>query len=316
MSGRNTAHIFYGDINMKRTVAIFLTFAVLFLCACSAEKTQPDTPAKSTTEYVSADLTTAPPPTTVPVIISEWGTDLLPKKFPAPPDGTYAFEAEKCEKGKYNTHYASDSFTRIYFTCPEQNFYYFTNSMKELGYLGASKKITNGTFYINGYRGLWQDGKNIVLINSTANTGENEINVVMDIVPCAAATSDDPLKDIFPVFKGYSTGSEYRGYDAGETLLEDEYTNSFPPYWFWQHRFSNSFVGVSYEEFEAYREALEKREFSGVIKASTVDGCNMLSMDVTKTADDETYAVLLLFNQTLKTLDIVYTNNPDLFMSN
>ncbi len=303
---------------MKKTVAIILAFAVLFLCACSSQKPQNDTPSESTTEFFplySILATTAPLPTTEKVIISEWGTNLIPDKFPAPPEGTYAFKAEKCKKGDYNTHYASENFVRINFICPEQNFHYFTNGMRELGYLGSSKKIINGTFYINGYRGLWQDGKNIVLINSTSDKSDNDMSVIIDIVPCASEFPE-PLTEIFPAFKGYSTGSEYRGYDENQTVVENEYTNGFPAHWFWQHRFSNSFVGVTLDEFEAYYTSLGEAGFSGVIRPSTVDGCDILSVDVTKVSGDETYAVLMLFNQTLKTLDIVYTNHPELFMDN
>ncbi|MBQ3045405.1 MAG: hypothetical protein IJD49_05610 [Clostridia bacterium] len=305
---------------MKKAFAIILTFSVLFLCACNARKPAEEPAAsesKSTTEFVPVRLTaptTPTVPTTKPVIISEWPTDLLPEKFPAPPEGTFAFEVAKGDHEKHEGDFASD-WVRIRFVCPEQNFHSFTNRMTELGYFGGSKRITDGTFYNNGYSGYWQNGKDIVIAKSSVANSNGEITVVVDVTPCAD-NFPDALTEIFPKFNGYtaSTG-EYCGFDASKNPVSGTFEGSFSEYWYWEYRFSNCFVGVSLEDFENYYETLGEMDFSGVISTATVDGCNTMSVDVTKTIGNNTYAVYMLFNQTLRTLDIAYTNDTSLYVA-
>ncbi len=305
---------------MKKAFAIILTFSVLFLCACNARKPAEEPAAsesKSTTEFVPVRLTaptTPTVPTTEQVFFSDWPSDLLPEKFPAPPEGSYAFKLVKGEHKKHDGNFAAD-WIRIGFDCPEHNFHTFTNAMLELGYTGGSKKITDGTFYTDGYKGYWQDGQNIVKIFRTASDTDGNLNVIIDIVPCGDYFPE-PLTQYFPKFNGYtaSTG-EYCGFDASKTPFTDKFEDIFPEYWYWEYRFSKCFVGVTLEEFENYYETLGEMDFSGVISNATVDGCNMLSVDVTKTIGNNTYAVYMLFNQTLRTLDIAYTNDTSLYVA-
>lgn len=296
---------------MKKFAAIILTFAILFLCACASEKGDNST----TTQFVPSMLTlptTTTMPTTKPVIFSEWPSDLIPEKFPAPPEKSYAFEIAK---GNYKTdegNFHSD-WVRIRFICPEQNFHTFTNEMQSLGYVGASKKITEGTFFRNGYIGAWQDGKNIVRINNTYTDPNNNMMVIIDIVPCKN-TFPDALTKIFPKFEGYtpSTGV-YCGHDSNGMQISGSYDGTFDTYWHWEYRFSKSYVGVSLDEFEAYYETLGEMGFSGVISAALVDGCDILSVDVEKKIGDTTYVAHLLFNQTTKTLDLAFSNDPSIY---
>lgn len=298
---------------MKKTLAIILTFSLLFLFACA--KNNGNSGSEKTEEYVPQMLTSAVPttiPTTTPVIISKWATDLLPAEFPAPPEGTYAFEVAKGNHETDAGNFVSD-WVRIRFTCPEQNFHTFTNGMANLGYIGGSKKITDGTFYNSGYQGLWQNGKHLVRINDSYISPSNHLSVVIDVVP---VTYNFPsvLSPIYPKFNGITAGNGiYCGHDTNGYQISDTYDGSFDPYWHWEFRFSNSFVGVSLEEFEAYYETLGEMDFSGVISGATVDGCDMISVDVEKKIGNTVYVCHLLYNQTLRTLDAAYSNDPSIY---
>lgn len=296
---------------MKKTLAIILTFSFLFLFACGKNAVSQNT----TEEFIPQKLTSAVPttlPTTEPVIISEWTTDLLPADFPAPPEGTFAFEAAKGNPETDEGNFVSE-WVRIRFTCPEQNFHTFTNAMTELGYIGGSKKITNGTFYSDGYKGYWQNGKHLVRINDTLISADSYLSVTMDIVP---VTDNFPaaLSPVFPKFSGVTAGNGvYCGHDTNGTQISDTYDGSFDTYWHWEFRFSNTFVGVSLEEFQAYYELLGEMDFSGVISGATVDGCDIISVDVEKKIGDTEYVCHLLYNQTLRTLDAAYSNDPTIY---
>jgi len=296
---------------MKKTLAIILTFSFLFLFACNKNGGNQT----STTEFVPITLTvpvSTTLPTTKPVIISDWTTNLLPADFPAPPEGTFAFEAAKGNPKTDEGNFVSE-WVRIRFTCPEQNFHTFTNSMKDLGYLGGSKKITNGTFYTDGYEGYWQNGKHLVRINDSYISADSNLSVIMDIVP---VTDNFPvaLSPVFPKFNGITAGAGvYCGHDTNGFQISDSYDGSFDPFWHWEFRFSNGFVGVTLEEFEAYYELLGEMDFSGVISAATVDGCDIISVDVEKKIGDTEYVCHLLYNQTLRTLDAAYSNDPSIY---
>ena len=140
------------------------------------------------------------------------------------------------------------------------------------------------------------------------------MTVIIDIIP-AIKDSPKALDEIIPVFNGYSTGYFYRGYDASGTAITDKLSDKLHPYWRYEHRFSNCFTGVTYEEFENYYKALGDSGFSGVINASNVDGCDVISVDITKVVDDETYGVFVIFNQTTRTLDIAYTNHAEYYIN-
>lgn len=306
---------------MKKLFAIILTISILFLCACSDNKNNPDSLTTTSAADSSVSTTIKPLPVTptqttaVPVIITDWGTDLLPKDFPAPPEGTFGFIIEQGNHETDDGNFKSD-WVRLKFTCPAQSFFTFSNTMIDLGYIGAAKEITDGTYYADGIKGFWQNGKHIVRINSSHLDDDGNLTVIIDVVPC---TDNFPtqLLQYFPKFEGYTAGSgEYCGHDSGGNFLTHSIDSGFSPYWHWSFRFADGFVGVSHDEFEAYYTLLGEMDFSGVITSSTVDGCNILSVDVEKTIGDYTYGVYMLFNQSLRTLDIVYTNNPSLVYDN
>lgn len=296
---------------MKKIFAVIITFLFLFLFACgknvdtlsSSEELVP----VRLTEPVSTTL-----PTTEPVIISEWTTNLLPADFPAPPEGTFAFEFAKGNPKTDEGNFVSE-WVRIRFTCPEQNFHTFTNAMTELGYIGGSKKITNGTFYNNEYEGSWQNGKHLVRLKDCYISPNSNLTVTMDIVP---VTDNFPaaLSPVFPKFNGVTAGAGiYCGHDSNGSQISDSYDGTFDTYWHWEFRFSNGFSGVTLEEFEAYYELLGDMGFSGVISSATVDGCDMLSVDVEKKIGNVEYVCHLLYNQTLRTLDAAYSNDPTIY---
>ncbi len=296
---------------MKKISAIILTFSILFLCACTSEKSNnSETTAPAINKFTSATTTTLP--TTKPVIFTEWPSDLIPEKFPAPPENSYAFEIakgnQKTDEGNFHSEWV-----RLRFICPEQNFHTFTNEMLNLGYSGASIKITKGTFFQDGYLGAWQDGKNIIRINNTYTDPNSNMMVTIDIVPCKN-TFPEALTEIFPKFEGYTSSTGvYCGHDSNGIQISDSYKGEFDTNWHWEYRFSKSYVGVSLDEFKAYYETLGEMGFSGVISAALVDGCDMLSVDVEKTIGDTTYVAHLLFNQTTKMLDLAFSNDPSIY---
>lgn len=291
---------------MKKLSAVILTLSILFLCACAGQE-EPET----TTAGSAAAPSMTAPQTTEAAVITEWGTKLLPEDFPAPPEGTYGFIIEEGDPAVDEGNFLS-KWVRIQFTCPEQNFHTFTNSLIENGYVGGSKKITNGTYYSDGTHGFWQNGKNLIRINSSQISLNNDLTVIIDIVPCTD-NFPEALLQYFPKFNGYTAGSgTYCGHDASEASLTKSFENGFSPYWHWDFRFSNGFAGVTLEDFESYYKTLGDMGFSGVITSSTVDSCNIISVDVIKEIGGTTYGVFMLFNQSLRTLDIVYTNNPNL----
>lgn len=296
---------------MKKLFAVILTISILFLCACAGREEKPVTTSESgeTSATVLPLLTTTVPVTTIPVIITEWGTDLLPEVFPKPPEGTYGFIIEegdpKTDEGNFKTKWV-----RIKFSCPAKNFFSFTNEMIDLGYLGASKEVTNGTYYPDGIKGYWQNGKHMVRINSSYLDKEGTLTVIMDIVPCTD-NFPEQLLQYFPKFDGYTAGEgHYCGHDSGENFLTTDVSSGFSPYWHWSFQHSNCFMGVTYEEFEEYYTTLGDMGFAGIITSSMLDGCNVICVDVTKEINGYTYGVYTIFNQSLRTLDVVYTNNP------
>lgn len=300
---------------MKKTLAIILTFSLLFLFACTKNNGNTDSNSAINGDFVPTMFTSAIPttmPTTEKVIISKWTTNLLPAEFPAPPEGTFAFEVAKGNPETDEGNFVSE-WVRIRFSCPEQNFHTFTNTMTELGYIGGSKKITNGTFYSDGYEGCWQNGKHLVKIKECKISEDSCLTVTMDIVP-VTYNFPDALSPVFPKFNGVTAGEGiYCGHDTNGMQISGKYDGSFDTYWHWEFRFSNCFAGVTLEEFESYYEALGEMGFSGVISGATVDGCDIISVDVEKKIGDTEYVCHLLYNQTLRTLDATYSNDPSIY---
>ncbi len=297
---------------MKKTIALLLAFSMIFLYACSGKKdTDISTTAFSGQSETLASTSAVTKNSTVEYF-SEWGIDLLPADFPAPPSGAYNFEYEH---GQANEEYASD-WVRIQFTCPENEIYRFTNDFIKAGYIGGAKKIEEPASYFKpGFNGYWQNGKNYIRVAASQYGENNELTLLIDIAECK---DNFPmvLTSVFPKFNGYSKNSGlYNEYDENRNRLNNEFIGSLnAKSWSWDFGFENAFVGVSLEEVEAYVNELVNAEFSGASATSVTDGCTVVSYDLVKEIGDKTYGVFIAYNQILKTMDIVYTNNIYLYV--
>ena len=293
---------------MKKICAITLAISMLFLCACSTDGTTSNPPTSSTTA-------------TEKKIITEWGSDLLPADFPAPPNGTYNFEIAQGNHETDESDYASD-WVRIRFTCPTNSLHTFTNAFLDSNYKGGSRIVTDGIdYYRNGLHGYWCDGEKIIKVNSSHNTLNNETKnsettVVIDIVPVTKGMPDTRLQ-YFPEFNGFSVGNGiYCGHDASLEFISGDPSNGLSPNWHWDFLGTNGrgncFVSVSQDDFEDYCDLIGEAKFSGPITTATVDGFNVTMVDAVKDIDNATYGIYIIYNHSLMTLDIAFTNNPKL----
>ncbi len=298
----------FGEINMKKICAIILVFSTLFLCACTSGDTEKTT-------------TSAPTSAVDKTIITEWGTDLLPEDFPAPPNGTYNFEIAQGNHETDVSDYAAD-WVRIRFTCPTNALYEFTNAFLNSNYKGGSKNVTEGIdYYRTGLHGYWCDGEKIIKINSSntafiQETMASETTVIIDIVPVKKGIPE-VLLQYFPDFDGYCVGNGiYCGHDASLEFISSDYSAGLSPNWHWEFlgtgSYGNCFVNVSQDDFDDYCDLLGEAKFSGPISTGIVDGFNVTMVDVTKDIDNTTYGVYIIYNHSLLTLDIAFTNNPKL----
>ena len=291
---------------MKKITAILLAFAILFLCACS-DKSAVSTPSDASSAPDASVKTGSTPP------ITEWGTDLLPEKFPSPPEGTHDFSIVKGLADKAAFAYSTD-FYRITFICPELSIYSFSNDLIALGYKGGIKKFTDASFYRNGFSGYWQNGEKYIRIQQSTETGDGEFVFEIDIADCVDNFSDK-LAEIFPKFNGYcmSIGS-YCAHDGNGNTITTTFDGSFAaPSWHWEFRFANGFVGVEREEFEKYFYSFEPLGYKGVMLYDTIDGSNVMTADLILSAVEGDYGVFMIYNSDLKTLDIAYTNDASIY---
>ena len=293
---------------MKKVSAIFLALLIIFLPACSGD-TQTDTETNTNetnpvTEVLKYNT------------ITEWGTDLLPEKFPAPPKGTHDFSVAIGEGTEAAFAYTSD-FIRITFICGEQEIFKFADEMTELGYNGGFKKIENGTYYSDGFHGYWQDGEKTIVISDSTKTDSGEYIFKIDIADCVDNFPEE-LEHYFPKFEGYciSIGS-FCGHDGNGEQITDKFEGNFGmPEWHWEFRFSNGFIGVEQVDFERYFYDIESAGCEASLTTHTVDGCTVMSGDLIKRSTEGDYGVFMLYNLNLKTLDIAYTNTASIYTDN
>ncbi len=295
---------------MKKYFALILAISLIFLCACTGNNTS-GTTSTTAVQTTSEDQK---------VIISEWGSDLLPANFPAPPEGTFNFEIAKGNHLTDESDYASD-WVRIRFTCPQNNFFTFTNAILTNGYTGRTRTVNeiDNIYYRNGIHGYWQDGTNIIKINSSHLENGN-LTVVIDIVPCTKGLPEK-LLEYFPDFDGYCVGNGYYcGHDASLEFVTSTPEENLTPNWHWEFLctgdFGNAFIGVTEEEFDAYCDLIGEAKFSGPISEATVDGFNVIMVDTEKNIDSTTYGAYMIYNPDLMILEFGFTNNPVLITKN
>ena len=295
---------------MKKIIAILLAVSTVFLCSCSdkSDDTQTTT-AENITSTTNINKTTENKNVEY---ISEWGIDSLPADFPAPPAGSYNFEYEQ---GEANEEYASD-WIRIQFTCPESEIYRFTNNLVKAGYIGGAKKIeAPSSYFKEGFNGYWQNGKNYIRVAASQYGEDGSLTLLIDIAECK---DNFPmvLTSVFPKFNGYTkrTGI-YNEYDENKNRTGNEFIGSLnATSWSWDFGFENTFVGVTEDDLAAYEIALVNAGFGGTSATSVTDGCTVVSYDLIKETENKIYGVFIVYNQILKTMDIVYTNDISLLV--
>lgn len=300
---------------MKKLLSVILVLSTLLLCACSGKNDiQTESSTATTTETTRAIETTAV--STTKKLSKSWGSILLPEEFPAPPANAHNIKVTRGSASDDVTGYSSD-WTRIIFTCPEYEFYIFANALKELGYIGGYQNFKNTTYYAEEFIGFWHNYKNIIKINhSEPNTAnKNETVFTLDIVECKD-NFPKPLLEFFPRFHGYTVNQgKYCGHNKRNEEEASSYQNSFSSYyWHLEFRYSNCFVGVLKKDAEEYFAKLENAGFTKKLQVLSIDGCDITAADFTKNVNGFSYGVFTMYNQNLKTFDIAYTNNSDIYL--
>ncbi len=286
---------------MKRFIALSLVLSLLFLCACSKDKN-----ADTTTTQAAQTTTLKEEKNDLPEYVTGWGSDLLPADFPAPPAKTYDVSVKNIPAESKLAGICKD-ITRLIFTCPETEFYNFSNKLVAKGFYGGMKNIVDGTLYSDGFAGGWKNDEYIIVIIESRYEDNGDLKICLDVTE-NTSSFPEALKAYFPEFAFPArTGGTYIGYNTEDDQTNDFNGNFEHMYWQWHFRFDNAFTGVSMNDFNAYIDALEEAEFSGEMGSSTVDGCTVINADIVK----DSFAIILSYNQILRRLDIVYTNNAD-----
>ena len=131
---------------MKKTICIALISVFVFLLgSCSGKNEASESTSVSVSETKTVNY------------ISDWGSAEVPDDFPAPPSKAHAFSVSGGKADKTGKGYRSD-WTRLTFTCPEQEIYSFSNQFSQNGYVGGMRKMNNPTYYSEGFNGSWQNG--------------------------------------------------------------------------------------------------------------------------------------------------------------
>ena len=291
---------------MKKIISVMLAASLIFLCSCgNSNNDVDDNPS-------SAETTEA---TTHPDAFSEWGTDLLPENFPAPPEGAHSLSVETGTAATEGPGYRSD-WVRLNFTCLEKDFLAFTTEFFKLGYEGKAKYLSVAAYFPDGYNGSWQDGKTLVKINKATLNDNGEFEFQLDVMKCID-TFPTAVEEYFPKFEGYSRNAGYYyGYNGIDEFVTDKFVSlDQSEHWYWDFCYENAFVGVTLAQFEDYIDKLVEAEFAGELTDSTADSCSVTSADLFKeVSPDEIYGCFMIYNRSLQTLDVVYTNHIERFV--
>ncbi len=306
MYGVNHTPFLLGEITMKKIVSLLLTASLIFLCSCS------DTNDDITDNTSSAEVTES---TTHPDAFSEWGTDLLPENFPAPPEGAHSLSIETGKASTEGQGYRSD-WVSLNFTCLEKYYLDFAAEFFKAGYNGRTKYLSTTGYFPEGYNGSWQDGKTLVRLSKAVLNNDGEFEFRLDVMKCVD-NFPSALEEYFPKFNGYSRNAgKYLGYNGIDSVVTEKFIGfDQSEHWYWDFGFENAFVGVTAEEFENYIDLLIDEGFSGRVSDTTADDCTVTSADLFKEiSSDEVYGCFMLYNRSLQTLDIVYTNHVERYV--
>lgn len=285
---------------MKRITAAILALSILFLCACSGQNSNNDasTTANQQTESVTKSF-------------SDWGSNLLPSDFPAPPASAYNISIDS---GKASDNGYRSDFVRVIFTCFERDIYDFSNKLQANGYVGGIKNIqSHSTYYPEGFLGAWQNGVKLIRVNNAKINETGDITFVFDIIDCIDSFPE-PLERLFPKFNGYSKGTgQYYRYNENQEIVSREFEGDFTQdAWYWDFGFENAFIGVTNEQLTEYENILVEEMFGGESSVTVADDCTFITYNLYKEIGGVLYGVFIAYNQTLRMLDIVYTNEPSL----
>lgn len=301
---------------MKKITALFLCFSFLFLFACGNDNqdniryVNADNPSSIEKNFASSwddyaiPTENASTDTVQPDISA---AELLPENFPEIPEGVSDLTIKKkpySESTGYPTEYVELSFI-----CDYTALVIFSQSLKDIGYKGGIKEIADGSYYPTGIHGAWQDGEYLIRIVGTEAIVDGSHDVTMHIVPCQNMFPAE-LAALSSAFDGYC-GAEpyYYEYVNDEAVLRD-FEGSFHAKWMISFNGDCSYVGVTRDDFENYFSVLEAKGFTiGTVETGTLDTCNTFLGEAI--SGDESIYVMLLFNETLATLDIYYTNDID-----
>ena len=117
---------------MKKIISLMLAASLIFLCACG--KSDDNTPSESAAETTEST-------TLHDKAFSEWGTDLLPENFPAPPKGAHSLTVQTGTPSADGNGYRSD-WVRLTFTCFDKDYLEFAAEFFKLGYSGRTKYLS------------------------------------------------------------------------------------------------------------------------------------------------------------------------------
>ena len=296
---------------MKKAIALLLLCCLLLLTACGGKEPPAETAATETA--TAAETTTEAPDPTMPSGKAP-NLDLLPEDFPPLPKGVVNLTVSHLTGTKQLTGYAIDR-TRIVFECYEPVFYQFTNSLIAAGYTGSCRNIQTNDLYSLGFAGSWQNGKHIIVIDKSEKKDANLLRFTLDF---AAYTDCFPhvLDGIFPAFRAASRSKgAYLGYDYASSAQNETFRSlQADPNWQWSFRFDDAFIGISEQAFRDYIDQLEQNGFNGNISQTVRDGCQVYEGDIVKSTEDGDYGIFLMYNTSLLTLDVVFTNDPAYFL--